>query len=126
MRKSFKKVLCVLSASMCILGTAIPASADTVSFNVTTPGDPYSYAVRKADYEQHFYVTGTSFSRTGVSLRCRSGKAGQGVSSKSAYVSSGSRSSSASYTSYAQPNITYEMYATSSINGFNVTGRYTP
>lgn len=62
MRKSFKKVLCVLSASMCILGTAIPASADTVSFNVTTPGDPYSYAVRKADYEQHFYVTGTSFS----------------------------------------------------------------
>ena len=61
MRKIIKRTLCVLSATMCVLGTAATASADTVSFNVTIPGDPYSYAVRKADTEQRFYVTGTSF-----------------------------------------------------------------
>ena len=74
MRKIIKRTLCVLSATMCVLGTAATASADTVSFNVTIPGDPYSYAVRKADTEQRFYVTGTSFNKSGT-LRCRSGKA---------------------------------------------------
>lgn len=90
MRKIIKRTLCVLSATMCVLGTAATASADTVSFNVTIPGDPYSYAVRKADTEQRFYVTGTSFNKSGT-LRCRSGKAGQGTSSNSAYISSGSK-----------------------------------
>lgn len=94
-------------------------------YNVTIPGDPYSYAVRKADTEQRFYVTGTSFNKSGT-LRCRSGKAGQGTSSNSAYISSGSRASSASYTSYAAPNYTYEMYATSGTSGLNVRGRFTP
>lgn len=74
MRKIIKRTLCVLSATMCVLGTAVTASADTVS----------------------------------------------------AYISSGSRASSASYTSYAAPNYTYEMYATSSTSGLNVTGRFTP
>lgn len=101
MRKIIKRTLCVLSATMCVLGTAATASADTVSFNVTIPGDPYSYAVRKADTEQ-------------------------GTSSNSAYISSGSRASSASYTSYAAPNYTYEMYATSGTSGLNVRGRFTP
>ncbi len=126
MRKTFKKTLCAVSAAMCILGSAIPASADTVSFNVTTPGDPYSYAVKKADSEQRFYVTGTSFSRSGIILRCRSGKAGQGMQSNTASISSASRASSASYTSRAYKEQLYEMYTTSSLNGFNVTGRYTP
>ena len=125
MRKIIKRTLCVLSATMCVLGTAATASADTVSFNVTIPGDPYSYAVRKAYTEQRFYVTGTSFNKSGT-LRCRSGKAGQGTSSNSAYISSGSRASSASYTSYAAPNYTYEMYATSGTSGLNVRGRFTP
>ena len=116
MRKIIKRTLCVLSATMCVLGTAATASADTVS---------YSYAVRKADTEQRFYVTGTSFNKSGT-LRCRSGKAGQGTSSNSAYISSGSRASSASYTSYAAPNYTYEMYATSGTSGLNVRGRFTP
>ena len=66
MRKIIKRTLCVLSATMCVLGTAATASADTVSFNVTIPGDPYSYAVRKADTEQRFYVTGTSFNKSGT------------------------------------------------------------
>ena len=76
MRKIIKRTLCVLSATMCVLGTAATASADTVSFNVTTPNDPYSYAVRKADTEQRFYETGTSYNKSGT-LRCRSGQAGQ-------------------------------------------------
>lgn len=104
MRKIIKRTLCVLSATMCVLGTAATASADT---------------------EQRFYVTGTSFNKSGT-LRCRSGKAGQGTSSNSAYISSGSRASSASYTSYAAPNYTYEMYATSGTSGLNVRGRFTP
>ena len=99
MRKIIKRTLCVLSATMCVLGTA--------------------------DTEQRFYVTGTSFNKSGT-LRCRSGKAGQGTSSNSAYISSGSRASSASYTSYAAPNYTYEMYATSGTSGLNVRGRFTP
>lgn len=37
MRKIIKRTLCVLSATMCVLGTAATASADTVSFNVTIP-----------------------------------------------------------------------------------------
>ena len=69
MRKIIKRTLCVLSATMCVLGTAATASADTVSFNVTIPGDPYSYAA---------------------------------------------------------PNYTYEMYATSGTSGLNVRGRFTP
>lgn len=125
MKKTIKKALCILSATLCVMGSVITASADTVTFNVTPPNDPYSYAVRKADYEQKFYVTGTSFSKSGT-LRCKSGRAGQGSSSYTAYISSGSRASSASYTSYAYPNYTYEMFSSSSTSGLNVTGRYTP
>lgn len=125
MKKMIKRALCIVSATMCVLGAAITASADTTSFDVTPPGDPYSYAVRKADSEQRFYVTGTYFSKSGV-LTCYSGRAGQGTSSYGAAVSSGSRASSAGYTSYAYPGYLYEMYSTSSVANMNVTGRYTP
>lgn len=125
MRKSIKKTLCVLSATICVLGSAVTASADTVSFNVTIPGDQYSYTVKKADSEQKFYVTGTSFNKSGT-LRCRSSKVGTGIISNSAYISSNNRASSASYKTYAAPDCTYEMYATSSTSGLNVTGRFTP
>ena len=47
-----KKAICVFDATMYVLGAATIVSADTVTFNVTPPGDPYSYAVRKADTEQ--------------------------------------------------------------------------
>lgn len=125
MKKTIKKAICVLSATMCVMGSAVVASADTVTFNVTIPDDPYSYAVRKADTEQRFYVTGTSFSKNAI-LNCRSGKAGQGMSSNIASISPSSKASSASYTKYAAPNYTYEMRASSSVNGLNVRGRYTP
>ena len=62
MKKMLKKAICVFGATMYVLGAATIVSADTVTFNVTPPGDPYSYAVRKADTEQRFYVTGTGFS----------------------------------------------------------------
>lgn len=108
-----------------VLGAATIVSADTVTFNVTPPGDPYSYAVRKADTEQRFYVTGTGFSNSG-SLMCTSGLAGEDHSSHTATISSGHRAASAGYRAYAYPNYEYEMHSRSSVAGLNVTGRYTP
>lgn len=50
MRKIIKRTLCVLSATMCVLGTAATASADTVSFNVTIPGDPILLCSKESGY----------------------------------------------------------------------------
>ena len=125
MKKMLKKAICVFGATMYVLGAATIVSADTVTFNVTAPGDPYSYAVRKADTEQRFYVTGTGFSNSG-SLMCTSGLAGEDHSSHTATISSGHRAASAGYRAYAYPNYEYEMHSRSSVAGLNVTGRYTP
>ncbi len=123
--KRFKKAICILGAAVCVLGTAMSASADTIQFNVTCPGDPYSYTVRKADSEQRFYVTGTSFNKTGT-LYCTSYKVLDHSVSGTTSISSSNRSSSGEYKKYAMYGTDYEMYTTASVSGLNVIGRYTP
>lgn len=125
MKNRIKKAICVLGTVACMLGSTLPASAETIQFNVTPPGDPYSYSVKKADSEQRFYVTGTNFNKSGI-LRCVSGIAGQGSMSNTAYISSSSAASSAQYRIYAPSNKYYEMYTSSSTSSLNVRGRYTP
>lgn len=127
MRKMVKKVICILSATMCILGSAITASADTIQFNVTPPSDPYSYSVRKADTEQRFYMTGTYFSKNGVLNGYSQQLANGNVISNTASISPSSTSSSATYSrEWAAPNLLYQLFTWTTVNGFNVIGRYTP
>ena len=60
MKHRIRKISCIIAAIICVIGTTVTARADTINFNVTWPGDPYSYEVKKADSEQNFYVTTTS------------------------------------------------------------------
>ena len=71
MNKKIKRAMCGLAASLCLVGSTVPVFAETVDFNVTVPGDILSRRAVKADSEQRFYVTGTSFNKTGT-LNCRS------------------------------------------------------
>lgn len=54
-----------------MVGSTVPAMAQTVSFDITVPGDILSQRAIKADSEQRFYVTGSSFNKSGT-LRCTS------------------------------------------------------
>lgn len=124
MSKKAKKLLCVLSASLCVVGASVPASADTITFNVTTGSDPYSYTVRKADSEQKFYVTGTYFSNS-ARLYCQSHKVSDTSVKGTTSISSSSPSSSGSYSKTAASGVYYELYTYAS-KTINVKGRYTP
>lgn len=125
MKKTIKKALCILSATLCVMGSAITASADTVTFNVTPPGDPYSYSVRKADTEQNAYFTGTYFSNSRT-LYCYSQQLNDGtVTSSTASLNSGNRSAVKAYNSWAAPYLYYQMFSWAN-GSINVQGRFTP
>ena len=72
MKHRIRKISCIIAAIICVIGTTVTARADTINFNVTWPGDPYSYEVKKADSEQNFYVTTTSHYLSGFFLPSRS------------------------------------------------------
>lgn len=126
MKKAVRKVLCVLSATMCIMGSAVPVSAaDYIDFDVTYPGDQYSYAMMKMDNEQNFYMTGTYFSKSGrlsgssVQLNDRS------VISYIATITPSNPRGSKAYSKYADRDLEYELFTFSNLNGINVRGHYT-
>ena len=73
MKMNRKKWLCGVVACLCLIGSAVPVFADTVTFNITIPGDVISKRAVKADDEQKFYVTGTKFSGSGK-LYCKSSR----------------------------------------------------
>lgn len=127
MKRNIRRIICILGAVMCLMMATMSASADTITFDVTYPYDPYSRTVKKADTEQRFYVTGTSFSRSGISLYCYSQQLRDGsITSYTATISSASPGTSAAYQKYAAPDLEYQMVTSSSLVGFNVLGRYTP
>ena len=75
MKMNRKKWLCGVAACLCLTGSTVPVFADTVTFNITIPGDIISKRSVKADDEQKFYVTGTKFSGSGK-LYCKSRSGG--------------------------------------------------
>ena len=126
MKKLAKKMICLIGITVCILGSVSMVSADTVRFNVTIPDDIYSYAVRKADWEQKFYVTGTAFN-TDRTLYCYSQNINDHtVKGGAATISRLDVSDSAVYEKIAVPGELYEMVTAASLSGVNVEGRYTP
>lgn len=125
MKKTIKKVLCILSTMMCVIGSAITANADTVAFDVTPPGDPYSYSVRKEDSEQNAYFTGTYFSNINK-LFCYSQQLNDGtVMSFTGSLTFDSPSSIRRYQKWAAYNLEYQMYSWAN-GSINVQGRFTP
>ncbi len=126
LNKKIKRTLCGLVASLCLVGSTVPVFAQTVDFNVTVPGDILSMRAEKADSEQRFYVTGTSFNRTGT-LNCRSiNRNNSTIQSNIASISPSHLSSSASYRSYARSGQYYYMTTSASVSNLHVIGRYTP
>lgn len=132
MKHSIRKLSCIIAVSACVLGTTMTASADTVNFNVTLPGDPYSYAVKKSDSEQNFYVTTTSHYLSGFffaqSQQIENGSVisnqiGQHFHIKADKVS---RRSVGTYARHADAYKSYQLVTSSSRIGMNVKGRYTP
>ena len=101
-----KKWLCGVAACLCLTGSTVPVFADTVTFNITIPGDIISKRSVKADDEQKFYVTGTKFSGSGK-LYCKSSRLHATTTSNTATISKNTPSASASYTSYALPRYEY-------------------
>lgn len=124
MTKRLKKVMCALGAATCILGSSISAYA--IGFDVTPPGDPYSYAVKKNDSEQNAYVTGTYFSKTGTLYAYSQQCEDNAVRSYTMSVAPSSPRQVAGYMRSAKPNLEYEMFSYSSVSGLNVRGRFTP
>lgn len=126
MNKKIKRILCGLTASLCIVGSSIPAMAQTVDFDITVPGDILSQRAEKADSEQNFYVTGDSFNKTGT-LYCTSiRRDNSSVKSNTASISPSKLSGSASYRTYATSGKYYYMTTSASVSNLHVTGRYTP
>ena len=124
--KKVKRALCGLFASLCLVGSTVPVFAETVDFNITVPGDILSKRAIKADSEQRFYVTGTSFNKTGT-LYCTSiNRNNSAIRSNIASISPTKLSSSASYRSYAPSGQYYYMTTYASVSNIHVTGRYTP
>lgn len=126
MQSKVKRMLCALTMGLCLVGTAVPVCAQTVDFDITVPGDIISKKATKADSEQRFYVTGTYFNKSGY-LSCISYKYNhKAIKSNKVSISTGSRSNSGAYQSYAAPGLYYYMETTASVGGLHVRGRYTP
>ena len=86
MKMNRKKWLCGVAACLCLTGSTVPVFADTVTFNITIPGDIISKRSVKADDEQKFYVTGTKFSSSGK-LYCKSSRLHATTTSNTATIS---------------------------------------
>ena len=86
MKMNRKKWLCGVAACLCLTGSTVPVFADTVTFNITIPGDIISKRSVKADDEQKFYVTGTKFSGSGK-LYCKSSRLHATTTSNTATIS---------------------------------------
>lgn len=126
MKNKVKKVLCGLAIAFCVTANAAPVFADTVTFDITVPGDIKSKKIEKADYEQNFYVTGTYFSKSGT-LSCMSFQYNNPrICSDIARITPTATRDDAAYNSFAKPGVYYYMTTTSSVNNLHVKGRYTP
>lgn len=126
MNKKIKRILCGLTASLCMVGSTVPAMAQTVSFDITVPGDILSQRAEKADSEQRFYVTGNSFNKSGT-LRCTSiNRNNSAIRSNTANIRPDKLSGSASYQRTAPSGEYYYMTTSASVSNLHVTGRYTP
>ena len=132
MKHRIRKISCIIAAIICVIGTTVTARADTINFNVTWPGDPYSYEVKKADSEQNFYVTTTSHYLSGFFFAQSqqiddgsiiSNQIGQHFYTKADTVS---RRSVGTYARHADGNKYYQLVTSSSRIAMNVKGRYTP
>lgn len=125
MKTNRKKWICGLAAALCLTGSAVFVSAQTVDFNITIPKDPISKRAVKADDEQKFYVTGTAFNKAGT-LKCTSSRLHSTVTSNVASISKDYPRANATYKSHAEPRYEYYMHCTASTSGLSVQGRYTP
>ena len=126
MNKKIKRIFCGLTASLCMVGSTVPAMAQTVSFDITVPGDILSQRAKKADYEQRFYVTGNSFNQIGT-LHCTSiNRKFSSIKSNVASINPNKLSDKAFYLTDAPAEQYYYMTTSASVSNLHVTGRYTP
>ncbi|MDO4274810.1 MAG: hypothetical protein Q4D16_14170 [Eubacteriales bacterium] len=126
LNKKLKRAMCGLVASLCVAGCTVPVFAQTVDFNITVPGDILSKRAEKADTEQRFYVTGTSFNKSGILYCISINRNTSSIKSNMASISPNKLSSNASYRTYAPSKQYYYMTTSASASGLHVTGRYTP
>ena len=122
-----KKILAMMLMFVYVSGAVLPVSAETTSFTITVPYDIYTKWVKKADNEPRFYVTGTSFSKSGY-LYCYSHCAEDtSIISNLAIISKNNPSTNATYVgNIVAPGASHYMECAASVNGMNVLGRYTP
>lgn len=126
MKKKMKRIMCALMTAVILSGLSVPAFAQTVNFDITVPGDILSKRATKADNEQKFYVTGTSFNKTG-SLYCVSHRRDDSsVYSRTATIRPSKLSANATYYRWADSGVYYYMTTKASVNNLHVKGRYTP
>lgn len=136
MKKSLKRLLCVVCAVMSLIGITMTASADTVEFTITANTDTLSKKVKKGDtyYENRAYVTATYFNRAGTFQCMAACYSKPNIVSEDMYVSGtggytgevASAKDSGEYYSSAPGGIYYYMSASANSNGLNMLGRFTP
>ena len=116
----------MLLAALMITGAAVPVFAETITFDVTIPGDFLSRRALKADSEQKFYVSATSFNKPGA-LQCTSyNLSNSSIYSYMATIRPSKLSDNKIYRSTAPAGQYYYMSTWSATSGLHVTGRYTP
>lgn len=131
-----KRLLALLALCLCLVGTGIPARAQTVDFNITVRDggnspDPISKRAVKADNEQRFYATATGCLQGSGAVKAYSRRLSGGVRSNSLVISSyniGIRQN-ATYTSNAPAREYYYMetyWNSGETRVINLVGRYTP
>ena len=136
MKKSLKKMLCVLLTVMSLIGMTMTVSADTVEFTITANTDTLSKKVLKSSssYENRAYVTATYFNRAG-SFQCMSACYSKpSIVSEDMYVygsggytgENDAAKDTGAYYSTAPGGIYYYMSASANSNGLNMLGRFTP
>ena len=111
------------------MATMTTALAETVTFDITYPTDPISKKVLKnTDGDNYFYVTPHYFSTNGT-LHCVSYRLdNSNVRSNTLDITQSDlyKTRSAKYQTTAAGGVYYYMRTAASVNGLNVSGRYTP
>lgn len=130
-----KRLLALLALCLCLVGTGIPARAQTVEFDITVGRagntDPLSKRAMKADNEQKFYVTATGFRKGSGAIRVYSHQLNnKNIGSEDVIVSSDNigRRLCGEYWSGAVSGVYYYMESDweSGASTLRVVGRYTP
>jgi hypothetical protein len=122
MKTKTKGISMLIIVFICVLTMGSTVFAGNSYLNVSS-GDNYSYAEKKDDNEQNFYISPTTYKGTSINGYSYStdGRFNSGIK-----IFSKSKASYSYTTTYAPSGSYYKLYATCNTSGWNLVGQYCP